>query len=139
MSADRAVTVLGRALAALDYAVVVTDLEGRVSSWNPAAGVLYGCTAAEATGKLACDLVSHGITTLITDHDGHPIATLIVSYDVKARRSLEARADHFSFRAIVDTVQEGIWTAHPVGNTVYADQKLADILGLPLEAISPRR
>jgi PAS domain S-box-containing protein len=39
-------------------AVVVSDLDGRVVSWNPAAGRLFGYTAAEAVGHNIDDLVA---------------------------------------------------------------------------------
>jgi diguanylate cyclase (GGDEF)-like protein/PAS domain S-box-containing protein len=135
MNADGAETILGRALSALDQAVVITDVQGRVTFWNRAAEDRYGRSAAQAMGQLASEFVSHSTSTLITDDDGNTLATLIVSDETKTTGSVEARADHFSFRAVVDTAQEGVWTADPVGNTVYANQTLADILGIPLPDI----
>jgi diguanylate cyclase (GGDEF)-like protein/PAS domain S-box-containing protein len=46
-------------VAASDQAIVSTDLEGRVTSWNPGAQVLYGWTDAEARGRSLTELV-HG-------------------------------------------------------------------------------
>jgi diguanylate cyclase (GGDEF)-like protein/PAS domain S-box-containing protein len=45
-------------------------------------------------------------------------------------RDSEAR-----YRAIAETAQEGIWTVGLDGRTVYANHKLAEILGLTLESI----
>jgi diguanylate cyclase (GGDEF)-like protein/PAS domain S-box-containing protein len=44
-----------------------------------------------------------------------------------ALRSSEAR-----FRLIAETAQEGIWATNKAGLTVFANQKMADLLGLPL-------
>ena len=44
--------------------IIATDVEGRVTSWNPAAGALYGWTAAEAIGQVADELLgdpAHGV------------------------------------------------------------------------------
>jgi diguanylate cyclase (GGDEF)-like protein/PAS domain S-box-containing protein len=45
----------------------------------------------------------------------------------EALRSSEAR-----FRLIAETAQEGIWATNKDGLTVFANQKMADVLGLPL-------
>ncbi|MEP7053990.1 MAG: EAL domain-containing protein [Actinomycetota bacterium] len=44
-------------LAAVGQAVIVSDLEGRIIFWNPAAEELYGWTEAEAVGRSVVDLV----------------------------------------------------------------------------------
>jgi diguanylate cyclase (GGDEF)-like protein/PAS domain S-box-containing protein len=79
------------------------------------------------------------ITNCLDDPDiGGIISNL---RDVTARVEAE-RALHVSearHRAIADTAQEGIWAADPAGRTVYANDKLADILGVPLDEIYQRR
>jgi PAS domain S-box-containing protein len=47
----RSVRDAGRVLAALGHAVIVTDLEGLIHYWNPAAEALYGWSAAEVLGR----------------------------------------------------------------------------------------
>ena len=44
-------------LALIPEAVVMTDVDGTVVSWNPAAELLYGYTSAEAVGRYLYDLV----------------------------------------------------------------------------------
>src|SRR6478672_5927205 len=44
-------------LDALDYAVVVTDLRGVITFWNPHATTLYGWSEAEALGVAARELL----------------------------------------------------------------------------------
>jgi diguanylate cyclase (GGDEF)-like protein/PAS domain S-box-containing protein len=51
----------------------------------------------------------------------------------QALRESEAR-----YRSIAETAQEGIWAAEPSGRTLFANRKLADILGLPLQTIYQR-
>jgi diguanylate cyclase (GGDEF)-like protein/PAS domain S-box-containing protein len=46
-----------RVVAALGHAVVVTDPDGRVQYWNPAAEELYGYPAAAAVGRPVTDLI----------------------------------------------------------------------------------
>jgi diguanylate cyclase (GGDEF)-like protein/PAS domain S-box-containing protein len=45
------------------------------------------------------------------------------------------RASELRYRTIADTAQEGIWACDPGGQTLYANEKLAQILGLPLETV----
>jgi diguanylate cyclase (GGDEF)-like protein/PAS domain S-box-containing protein len=51
------------------------------------------------------------------------------------RARQELRASEASYRAIVETAQEGIWTADPEGKTRYANGKMAEILGVSLDTI----
>jgi diguanylate cyclase (GGDEF)-like protein/PAS domain S-box-containing protein len=51
----------------------------------------------------------------------------------QALRESEAR-----YRSIAETAQEGIWAAEPSGHTLFANRKLADILGLSLQTIYQR-
>lgn len=55
-------------LAALDHAVIATDLEGVVQYWNPAAERLYGWSTGEAVGSSIYQLtVPEAITTAADD------------------------------------------------------------------------
>nr|WP_302053598.1 EAL domain-containing protein [Nocardioides panacis] len=42
------------------------------------------------------------------------------------------------YRVIVETAQEGIWLVNPQGRTVYVNQKMADIVGHPIEELYAR-
>jgi diguanylate cyclase (GGDEF)-like protein/PAS domain S-box-containing protein len=44
-------------LDALGQAIIVTDLQGRITFWNPAAETMYGWSATEAVGQSARDLL----------------------------------------------------------------------------------
>ncbi|GAA1822898.1 PAS domain S-box protein [Planosporangium flavigriseum] len=59
-----------------------------------------------------------------------------VTSRVEAEQAL--RVSEARYRAIAETAQEGIWTTDSAGRTLYANQKLADILGIPLEEVYRR-
>src|SRR3954454_16237346 len=56
-----------------------------------------------------------------------------VTERVMAERAL--RASEERFRSIVETAQEGIWAVNAAGRTVFANARLAQILGVPLNHI----
>src|SRR3954468_546454 len=56
-----------------------------------------------------------------------------VTERVMAERAL--RASEERFRSILETAQEGIWAVNAAGRTVFANARLAQILGLPLNHI----
>ncbi len=49
-------------------AILATDLEGRITSWNPAAEALYGWPAGEAIGQLAVRLLGDPATAVGIDN-----------------------------------------------------------------------
>jgi diguanylate cyclase (GGDEF)-like protein/PAS domain S-box-containing protein len=57
--------------------------------------------------------------------------------DITQRRAAETAMRNLDkrYRLITDTAQEGIWATDPDGRTLYANQKLADLLGWPLSDI----
>ncbi|MCW2723772.1 MAG: Sensory box/GGDEF family protein [Frankiales bacterium] len=57
--------------------------------------------------------------------------------DVTARVQAEQalRESEARYRAIAETAQEGIWGMTPAGQTFFANQKLAEILGVSVEAL----
>lgn len=60
-----------------------------------------------------------------------------VTSRVESDRALQESQERY--RAIVETAQEGIWVADPQGRTLYANQKMAEIVGRPLEELYARR
>jgi diguanylate cyclase (GGDEF)-like protein/PAS domain S-box-containing protein len=54
-----------------------------------------------------------------------------ISAEVEADRAV--RASEAMFRAIAETSEEGIWVVGPSAETLYANTRLAAILGVPLE------
>jgi diguanylate cyclase (GGDEF)-like protein/PAS domain S-box-containing protein len=52
-----------------------------------------------------------------------------ITAEVEAKRAM--RAAEARFRAIADTSQEGIWVLSPSAETLYANRRMADILGTP--------
>ena len=61
-------------------------------------------------------------------------------HDITDRRSAEsaARTSDNRYRLIAETAQEGIWACDYDGKTLFANQKLADLLGWPLADIYAR-
>ena len=55
---------------------------------------------------------------------------------VEAEQAL--RVSEARYRAIVDTAQEGIWVASPDGRTLYANSRMAAMLGLSLQTLYDR-
>jgi diguanylate cyclase (GGDEF)-like protein/PAS domain S-box-containing protein len=57
--------------------------------------------------------------------------------DITSRVEVERalRASEARYRAIAETAQEGIWAVDRTGRTLYANRKVADILGVPLPTI----
>jgi diguanylate cyclase (GGDEF)-like protein/PAS domain S-box-containing protein len=56
-----------------------------------------------------------------------------VTERVRAERAL--RASEARYRAIVDTAYEGIWVCAPEGRTIYANSRMAQILGVELDEL----
>ena len=78
------------------------------------------------------------VTNLLDTAVGGMVANLRdVTERVEAERAL--RRSELRYRAIADTAQEGIWAATPDGTTLYANQRMAEILGLPLPALYAKR
>jgi diguanylate cyclase (GGDEF)-like protein/PAS domain S-box-containing protein len=79
--------------------------------------------------------VEHTFTNRLDDPD---IAGIVsngreVTARVEAEQAL--RASEVRHRAIADAAQEGIWACDRSGRTLYANHKLADILGLTLPQV----
>jgi diguanylate cyclase (GGDEF)-like protein/PAS domain S-box-containing protein len=71
--AENRVEFQSHLLASVEQAVIATDLDGRVTYWNPFAEKLYGWTAAEAIGRDFVDLVP---SDAIRQQTTHMMATL---------------------------------------------------------------
>jgi diguanylate cyclase (GGDEF)-like protein/PAS domain S-box-containing protein len=54
-----------------------------------------------------------------------------ITADIQDYESLQASEE--MFRAIADTSEEGIWAVSATAGTLYANARMADILGVPLE------
>jgi len=74
------------------------------------------------------------MTNLLDTPVGGVVANLV---DVTDQRAVEARfrLEQQRNQAIVDSLQEGLWVTDPAGSTVFANDTLADILGVPLTTI----
>ncbi len=78
------------------------------------------------------------MTNLLDTAVGGVVANLRdVTERVEAERAL--RRSELRYRAIADTAQEGIWAATPDGTTLYANGRMAQILGVPLSALYERQ
>jgi PAS domain S-box-containing protein len=73
--------------------------------------------------------------TVVTDTDGTPYGVATFLHDLRDLRTAEQalRASEARYRAITETAQEGIWAMNRSAWTLYANQKLADILGVPID------
>jgi diguanylate cyclase (GGDEF)-like protein/PAS domain S-box-containing protein len=74
---------------------------------------------------------------LLRDPDGTPYAVECFMQDISPLHQTEQslRESEARYRAIAETAQEGIWTISRDGRTVYANHKLAEILGVSLETV----
>lgn len=84
-------------LAAVGHAIVVTNLDRSVVTWNPAAEELFGWTVAEAVGRSAVDLYLAGVPDHVLDDLTHTHGT----GDRWSRGLLLRRKDGAGFVALV--------------------------------------
>ncbi len=75
---------------ATDFAIITTDLQGRVTSWNPGAEAIFGWTAADIVGELV---------TLIHTPEDQAAGTGLLEFEV-AQRS--GRCQHERWRVRKD-------------------------------------
>lgn len=76
--------------------------------------------------------VEDRITNLLDDPE---VAGLVLNFhDISERKAAQdsLRRSEARYRSIVETAQEGIWVVDPSARTVFANQKLADIIGRPV-------
>ena len=95
-------------------------------------------TRSETNRLLAADGSVRWVTVSMTNLLGSPIGGIVCNLvDVTEQREVEAqfRLDQQRNRAIVDNLQEGVLVTDGDGNTVFANGKIAELLGLPLAAL----
>ena len=85
----------------------------------------------------ASDLHAAMTWSAVRGPDDRPWYLSVVLVDVTSRVAAEQalRESEARLRAILDTAQEGVWAAGPRGEALFANAKMADILGLPLEQV----
>lgn len=128
-------------------AIIATDENGVVTSWNPAAETIYGWTADEATGQQATDLVGTPVQpdrmvaqggeveALHRHRDGTALIVrisiaetdtgyVLVCADETARRRAEQ-----DFATVVDTLDEGVLVIERDGAVASANPAAERILG----------
>lgn len=71
---------------AADIAMIGTDLEGWVRSWNPAAERLYGVAAAAAVGKHVSDVVRGPSDDIIRGRAAFPVEQRFLRYSTRHHR-----------------------------------------------------
>src|SRR5581483_1292388 len=78
---------------------------------------------------------------LIYDQDGNVVALEGISRDITARKQAEAtlRASEAMYRTIVQTANEGIWLVDRETHTIFANNRMAEMLGYTSEEIATRR
>ncbi len=71
---------------------------------------------------------------------GEIIGAINSLYDVTERKELEAelRASEERFRGIVETASEGVWLVDMLGRTVYANERMAALLGYQVAELTGR-
>ncbi|WP_019818990.1 sensor domain-containing protein [Saccharomonospora saliphila] len=159
----RDVTVERAAQAALRYqaalvahvsdAIIATDSDGVVRSWNPAAEAVYGHSADAAVGKPVAELVgtSLDLSGIVADGgvtesehrrcDGTAVLVrvsasemedgyVLVCADETARRQAELR-----YRTVVTALDEGVVVVDPSGLVETANPAAGRVLGLPVHAM----
>ena len=128
----------GETMASERFAHVHPDDRARV------AAALTGLTVPDATARVkyrrlgidgAWRWVEHVVTNCVTDPDirGMVVNLREITEQVEAEKAL--RSSETRYRLIAETAQEGILTSDLDGRTLYANQKMADLLGIPLSDI----
>jgi PAS domain S-box-containing protein len=84
----------------------------------------------ETTFLVATDLTEHMEEDI--KRYTHDLETEITE---RKKAEEELRQSKEKYRQIVETAEEGIWTAKPDGTTIYVNQKMADMLGYTPEEI----
>jgi PAS domain S-box-containing protein len=74
----------------------------------------------------------------LRDQDGHKVLGTVLDITDRKTVELALRESEERFRRIVETACEGIWIIDPEGKVSYANQRIADMLGCPLEKILGR-
>jgi diguanylate cyclase (GGDEF)-like protein/PAS domain S-box-containing protein len=77
--------------------------------------------------------VDETVTNCLADPDIDGLVTNLRDVTEQVRTQEELRRSEARYRAIAETAQEGIFVLGPSGAPLYANQKLAEILGLSLE------
>ncbi len=149
-------------------AIIVLDPLNRILLWNTAAEGMFGYTSEEAVGISFPNLVlEDGDRSFIEDTPraarevevrrrdgsrlpieltvsrreiaGETITTCIIRDLTERRRAEEAlRESEEKYRTIVETASEGIVIAGPNGGYTYVNQRMAEMLGYPVEEILGR-
>ncbi|MEB3371642.1 EAL domain-containing protein [Saccharopolyspora mangrovi] len=157
VTAQRAAEAALRYQAALvehvSNAIIATSWDGVVTSWNPAAELIYGYSAAQARGRRVAEVVGAGIdpAALLTvggtteakhrHADGSPVLVrvsaaemsdgyVLVCTDETARRTAEQR-----YATVVSLLDEGVLIIDKGGRIVTANPAAANILGYREDAL----
>ncbi|MCW2743994.1 MAG: hypothetical protein JWM48_544 [Mycobacterium sp.] len=102
-----------------------------------AGGATRTSTIRVRDGHGAFHVVENTVTNLLDTAVGGIVCNLRdVTEQVEAEQAL--RRSEAQFRAIADTAAEGIWAVTPAGTTLYANARMADMLGFPLEELYQR-
>ncbi|MDQ1714386.1 MAG: hypothetical protein QOC60_331, partial [Frankiaceae bacterium] len=125
-SAEAAVRYQAALVAHVSDAIIATDNEGTVTSWNPAAESMYGWTASDAVGRNVAEVIGvdpplgEAVEAVHQRRDGTAIdarlsvAELRDDRDVVTGRVLvssditESKAAEQRHAAVVDSLQEGV-------------------------------
>jgi diguanylate cyclase (GGDEF)-like protein/PAS domain S-box-containing protein len=100
-------------------------------------------TSRPITGSTAADpgRVHHWLGSYYpVSLDGDIIGVGVIVVDVTGQQDAERelRQSEARYRSIADTAREGIWTVDLAGRTQYANQRVADVLGLRLDELYSR-
>lgn len=134
-------------------AIIATTLDGRVTSWNPAAEAIYRRPAAEALGLPVAEAVGAGLdpATIIagggvahtTHHaaDGSVLAVRVSAsrmdygYVVLCADQTPLRRAEQHFRTVVRSLEEGVCVIAPDGGVESVNPAALRMLGVPTTGI----
>ena len=75
------------------------------------------------------------VTNCLDDPDIHGLIVNLREVTERVEAETALLSSESRYRLIAETAQEGIWVTDPDGRTSYANQKMAELLGRPLEDI----
>ncbi len=80
------------------------------------------------------------LNTAFTYKDGKPQGATVIAHDITERKRIEEalKDSEENFRTIVETANEGIWTADAATRTTYVNKRMAEMLGYSPEEMMGR-